>query len=423
MKKFTALLMILMFAAVMCFANGGTESTDSQDIAGQTIEVAVNYTGIQSDVFKNLVSQFEAESGVNVEVVEYGNDYENTMKTRMASNSLPDVFQTHGWSILRYKEYLMDLRDEPWASDYTDAALGVIRDDDGSIYVLMTSLMVGGTVANLDILNEVGIDPYSIHTWEDFTEACAAVKAAGYTPINNPSEAGLLANIAGTWVSYPGELAEDSEAMLDGSYDFGSYRALLEQYAEWIDAGYFYEDALTINDTDISERFASGQAAFEIGNGGSFLVGCKTLNPYANYVFLPNFASKDGGKEFIFVGEGDTFGIWKDSDHVAASKAFLEFMARPENASTLTASTGYVCALESSLPYDDGYQAELYLEMQDKCVDSDILYENLWDRKYMPSGMWQVFDIASDMLFSDHSEAGIDAVQAYLLENYQSLYI
>ena len=279
MKKFTALLMILMFAAVMCFANGGTESTDSQDIAGQTIEVAVNYTGIQSDVFNNLVSQFEAESGVNVEVVEYGNDYENTMKTRMASNSLPDVFQTHGWSILRYKEYLMDLRDEPWASDYTDAALGVIRDDDGSIYVLMTSLMVGGTVANLDILNEVGIDPYSIHTWEDFTEACAAVKAAGYTPINNPSEAGLLANIAGTWVSYPGELAEDSEAMLDGSYDFGSYRALLEQYAEWIDAGYFYEDALTINDTDISERFASGQAAFEIGNGGSFLVGCKTLNP------------------------------------------------------------------------------------------------------------------------------------------------
>ena len=54
MKKFTALLMILMFAAVMCFANGGTESTDSQDIAGQTIEVAVNYTGIQSDVFNNL---------------------------------------------------------------------------------------------------------------------------------------------------------------------------------------------------------------------------------------------------------------------------------------------------------------------------------------------------------------------------------
>lgn len=423
MKRILTFFVVSLVAMAMCFANGSSESTDDQDISGQTIEVAVNYTGIQAEVFNELVNAFEAESGVNVEVVEYGNDYENTMKTRMASNSLPDVFQTHGWSILRYKEYLMDLRNEPWASDYTDAALGVIRDDDGSIYVLMTSLMVGGTVANRDILEEAGVDPYSIHTWDDFTQACEKVKALGYTPINNPSEAGLLANIAGTFVSYPGELAEDSEAMLDGSYDFDSYRALLEQYAQWLDAGYFYPDALTINDTDISERFAAGEAAFEIGNGGSFLVGCKTLNPEADYVFLPNFASRDGGKEFIFVGEGDTFGIWKDSDHVSASKAFLEFMARPENASTLTASTGYVCALESSLPYDDGYQAELYLEMQEKCVDSDILYENLWDRKYMPSGMWQVFDIASDMLFDDHSPAGIDEVQAYLLENYQNLYI
>lgn len=423
MKRILTFFVVSLVAMAMCFANGSSESTDDQDISGQTIEVAVNYTGIQAEVFNELVNAFEAESGVNVEVVEYGNDYENTMKTRMASNSLPDVFQTHGWSILRYKEYLMDLRNEPWASDYTDAALGVIRDDDGSIYVLMTSLMVGGTVANRDILEEAGVDPYSIHTWDDLTQACEKVKALGYTPINNPSEAGLLANIAGTFVSYPGELAEDSEAMLDGSYDFDSYRALLEQYAQWLDAGYFYPDALTINDTDISERFAAGEAAFEIGNGGSFLVGCKTLNPEADYVFLPNFASRDGGKEFIFVGEGDTFGIWKDSDHVSASKAFLEFMARPENASTLTASTGYVCALESSLPYDDGYQAELYLEMQEKCVDSDILYENLWDRKYMPSGMWQVFDIASDMLFDDHSPAGIDEVQAYLLENYQNLYI
>ena len=98
-------------------------------------------------------------------------------------------------------------------------------------------------------------------------------------------------------------------------------------------------------------------------------------------------------------------------------------MARPENASVLTAATGYVCALESSLPYDDGYQAELYLEMQEKCADHDILYENLWDRKYMPSGMWPIFDVACDMLFSDYSEAGMEEVRQYLVENYQNLYI
>ena len=60
--------------------------------------------------------------------------------------------------------------------------------------------------------------------------------------------------------------------------------------------------------------------------------------------------------------------------------------------------------------------------MKEKCADCDIFYENLWDRQYMPSGMWSIFGNASDMLFDDDSEAGQDEVIEYLLENYQDLY-
>ncbi len=147
-------------------------AAEGTDISGSTLEVAVTYTGDQATTFQGLVDKFEEEYGCTVNVAEYGTDYENTLKTRMAANELPDVFQTHGWSILRYKEYLMNLQDQPWVSDYDDSALGVIQDDDGAIYVLMISELINGTLVNTDVCDAAGVDPYTIHTWDDFTEAC-----------------------------------------------------------------------------------------------------------------------------------------------------------------------------------------------------------------------------------------------------------
>lgn len=40
----------------------------------------------------------------------------------------------------------------------------------------------------------------------------------------------------------------------------------------------------------------------------------------------------------------------------------------------------------------------------------------------MPSGMWQIFGNAMNMLLDDYSEDGIDETLQYLLENYQDLY-
>lgn len=400
-----------------------TESTAAGDsLSGVTLEIAVNYTGPQAEEFRKLVDKFKAETGCEVNISEYGTDYESTMKTRMASNELPDIFNTHGWSILRYKEYLTDLRDEAWVADYNESALGVIQDDDGAIYVLMTSQLVNGTLVDLDVCEAAGVDPYSIHTWEDFTAACEKVKAAGYVPIGSISNPGLFANIAGTWVSYKGELNESSDAMLDGSWDWQSFKPLLEQYVKWIDAGYFYDDILTMKDTDLSERFATGKAAFNVGNDPSFLVNCLELNPEANYAFLPTFASKEGGSEFVGIGEGNTFGIAKNTKNLDASKAFLNFMAKAENAVALNTSTGSISCLTSAMELDKSYGLQVFADMQERDTDNAVLYENLWDRKYMPSGMWPIFGNAVNMLFDDHSEAGVDATLSYLQENYTDLY-
>jgi raffinose/stachyose/melibiose transport system substrate-binding protein len=398
------------------------DSAGGTDLSGVTLEVAVTYTGDQATVFQGVIADFEAATGCTVNISEYGADYENTMKSRMASNELPDVFQTHGWSILRYKEYLMDLSDQAWVSDLDESALGVIQDTDGAIYVLMVSELINGTLVNLDVCEAAGVDPYSIHTWDDLGAACAQIKEAGYTPIGSVSNPGLLANIAGTWVSYEGEQAEDSAAMLDGTWDWQSYKPLLDTYASWIGSGYFYEDILTMNDTDFMERYASGEAAFCIGNDPSVFINALTLNPNAKFAFLPTFASTADGKEFVGIGEGDTFGIWKDTKNADASKALLDYLATPEVALAINASTGKISCLKSTMDIDDSYGLSVFTEMKEKCATSNILYENLCDRKYMPSGMWPIFGNASAMLFDDYSEAGIAAVMEYLNTNYLDLY-
>lgn len=415
MKKLLAVVLTVAMVISMAACNKGTK--------GQTIEVAHLYTGDSLEAFKVLVEKFTEETGIKVNLSDSGDDYEAMMKTRMASNKLPDVFQTHGWSIIRYKEYLMKLNDQSWFKDLDESALGVISDEDGSVYVLMISELINGTLVNIDVCEAAGVDYTQIHTWDDFTAACEKIKAAGYTPLGVNPNPGVLANYAGTWTTYKGAYAEDGEAQLNGTWDWKSYgESCLKQHAEWVSAGYYYEDAPTMADTDLSERFAANKAAFINGNDPGVFVKAKTYNPDGRYAFMPSFASADGAEEFVGIGEGDTFGIWKDTKHEEAAKAFLEFMARPENAIAINNITAKISCLKSTMAIDESDGLAYFKEMKETCKNCNIRYENLWDRKYMPSGMWSIFGNACGMLFDDPSEAGQAAVLDYLKTNYDDLY-
>ena len=72
------------------------EAAGTTDFSGKEIEIATYLTGDTLEAYKEVIAGFESETGVKVTLDEYGEDYENTMKIRMASNDLPDVFETHG---------------------------------------------------------------------------------------------------------------------------------------------------------------------------------------------------------------------------------------------------------------------------------------------------------------------------------------
>ena len=297
-----------------------TEQTGTQgqgaasDFSGRTIEIATYLSGDTLNAYKQVIADFESETGVKVTLDEYGEDYESTMKTRMASNDLPDIFETHGWSLIRYKEYLADLSREPWASQLNKAALGVIQDTDGKLYTLMTTGSCLGTAVNMNVCEKAGVDHWAIETWEDFNAACEKIKEAGFTPIANYfTSAGALANANGSWLSYEGAQLNDNEAMLNGTWDWADFKTILDYLQTWFDNGYLYADCGTIKQADAIERCARNECAFIVGIGTSYQTAVTAQNPDVVMAMIPICASQKGGARFCGIGEGASFGIWKDT--------------------------------------------------------------------------------------------------------------
>ena len=123
------------------------------------IEVAYNLTTDDFAVFEQITKDFTEETGIKVTIYNGGDDYESAMKTRMSSGDLPDIWTTHGWSLIRYSEYMMDLSDQEWVANIDAGLKDVITNDDGELFILPITQAVCAVLYNADVLEEAGVDP------------------------------------------------------------------------------------------------------------------------------------------------------------------------------------------------------------------------------------------------------------------------
>ena len=130
----------------------------SSALAADTLEVASTYTDTVLETYRSIVDAFTAETGIEVDLVTPGSEYETVMKTRMARGDLPDVWETHGWAVKRYSEYLMPLNNEVWVPRMDPAAAAIVTGPDGNIYGACINQSMGGCIYNIDVLNEAGVD-------------------------------------------------------------------------------------------------------------------------------------------------------------------------------------------------------------------------------------------------------------------------
>ena len=95
------------------------ETTEEKKELEGELEIVTNANEQTYNAVNEILEQFMKENpGVKISYTTQGSDYEQLMKARMASNDLPDIFATHGWSVVRYSEYLRPLNGQPWFSSH-----------------------------------------------------------------------------------------------------------------------------------------------------------------------------------------------------------------------------------------------------------------------------------------------------------------
>lgn len=377
---------------------------------GVTLEVETAWTGTQLDVLSEIMDGFTEQSGIEVELISPGEDYENVMKTRMASGDLPDLFETHGWSTTRYAEYLATVNEEPWFEEISDAIKGTVTDGEGNVYVLPLSLDPASICYNKDVFSEAGIEPGSIRTWADFEAACDKILEAGKVPVyvggqTVDNTANLVEVIAPGFLTNNDVEDNQAAALLDGTFDFDTYwTPIAEMLKGWMTKGYFNVDILTATNDSAIQALAQGECGFVI-SGNHTITQALEYNPDALLGIMAIPSPSEDGSSYVSSGEGTCYGMWKDSEHPDECKELLAYLAQPEICERIATTYGKIPGLKG-ITNEDEYVTVEFNEMQ-SLYEGDLISIQYFDREYLPSGMWNDMGVSINEVFMDPEGEGV----------------
>ncbi len=436
MKKFTkyagALLAAAVAAGSLAGCQGSSEpkeaaATQTQDSAAQSgqetqgsqaagaelsgeLEIVTNADEQTFNAVNGVFEKFMEENpGVKISYTTQGSDYEQLMKARMASNDLPDIFATHGWSVARYSEYLRPLNDQPWFGTVEEAFKRNIENADGQIFVLPLNMDQGGLMYNKTLLAELGIEIPK--TWDEFMAACQLAKDKGYTGVfiagKDSRQPANLMDIAATTFLASCEDKGYTDQLADGSFDWNNWTPVSQLLMDLKAKGYLNVDCVTCDPVDAAPRMAENNILFLMSSSPDLIGQAQEINPDAQYGMAPIPALNDSYEPAFCGGEREAYGIWKDTENEALCLALLDYLAKPENVKIVCEASGKRPAIQNVSP-DLGSVAEDYATYADTAIYP------FFDRVYLPNGMWSTMKTIGSALIGEEMtvEESVQTMQA-----------
>ncbi|MGN0333137.1 MAG: ABC transporter substrate-binding protein [Lachnospiraceae bacterium] len=377
-----AVSMVMGLVACGSSNNGEEDSSDG----GDTITFATNVVGEKAEALEAACKEFEEETGYTVDFQAPGESYEELMKTKMSANELPDVFTTHGWSVARYSDYLMTVNDLEWASDIDEQIKPVITNEAGDMFVLPIDMDIAGIVYNVTVLEEAGVNPDEIKTWDDFAAACEKIKNTGKTPVHIGGKDSWTIGQFFDWAapSYyvTDENNSQADALKDGTFDTATWEKVAGLLDSWVKAGYLNKDSLTADYNADIQALAEGTTAFCF-YGNYATVDAQGVNADAKLGMIPIPAVSVDDEPSLIAGEDIAVGVWKDSPVKDKATELLNYLAQPEIIKEIAEAAG--CKTGLTTAQSEIGEIGTYLEKY-----ADVETFPYFDREYLPSGMWDV---------------------------------
>ncbi|KMY50948.1 ABC transporter substrate-binding protein [Peribacillus loiseleuriae] len=398
MKKYLNMfLLIVAFSLIVsgCSRSSSNKTGGADGTITLSLFSSMNNEG-EKKAFASVVAKFEeANPKIKIEVNSPG-DYEDMLRVKMAANDMPDLFDTHGWSQLRYGEYVTDLKDMDWVANLDPALNQIIKDEQGKVYAFPLNQAKDGISYNVDVLDEYGIEPPA--TLDEFMEALETVKEKSdgevtplWIPGSDKSNIAQIFDEFATPLLITDQKNSYGDQLVDGTFDWNNYTLLAEKMKEMQDKGLLNEDVLTAQLQQATELIAQNKIAFTFV-AGSLGPDATELNPDVKIGTMPIPAIHEGDQPSWIGGERHTLAIFKNTKHADEARRFLDFIAQPENIKTIAEGTSAPDALTTVDA--ENYFSKYYKEFE------DIDVQPYFDRVYLPSGMWDVMGTTGQELLS-----------------------
>ena len=264
-------------------------------------------------------------------------DAGTVLTSRISSGDIPVIFSDYPTQT-QFKQkvangYVQDLSGQDFLNNVDSSSLKMTVQEDGDYYALPYSRNYIGVYYNVQMFEDNGNEVPK--TWQEFTDACDKLKAAGITPMGlhgkDPGRVGHT--FQACTIAWAPDGVETIEKAVKGETkiaDSDEFRSVFEKMKTLL--SYANDDALALSDTQCYENFMNGQYAMLIT--GSYARGTiQALNPDLKLgVFpLPNDTYEDT-KTLSGIDAAICVSAQASDEEKTAAYKFLSYLAQPDNA-------------------------------------------------------------------------------------------
>ncbi|WP_146340728.1 ABC transporter substrate-binding protein [Nesterenkonia sp. NBAIMH1] len=392
------------------------EATDWDGVEpADSITFATNHPGGSEDLETEMIEDFTAETGIEVEVITSGADYEETSQW----------FQTGGGS----NADVIVLSDATWFPNYLNGALAPVDDvldaaevdTDGYVDALYEDYQYEGShygvpyarstplfYYNADHYEEAGIDSPP-ETWDEVAENAQTIVDEGIAdygyafPPSNEYPAWGMANLV--W-GYGGAWSDE--------WDFSTVSS-----EETVEAIEFAQSGVqdgwaNVAATSQTDDFASGVASMTIQSTGSLGGILDSADFEVGTAFLPDGPEAEG--ETPTGGAGLMLASQSDPEAQLAAAMFMGHLTSAESQAFFSEGTGYVPShteADMSGVYEDQPQFETAVDQLDRARVQDNA------RVFLPGADLELAQTLESILTSD---ADVAEEMERVEDEFESLY-
>lgn len=319
-KLISVLLCAAMVGTMLAGCGGGSDSEGSSGGGKKEIYMFISQPEY-ADAINTLIEQYkEVEPDVTINYETTQNDYPTLLKAKLNSGDTPDIFSsTSGKEIETYKEYSLDLSDQPLMDSMLPAVADSMKDGDGNgCYGIAIKGNFFGLIYNKELFEEAGIEK-APETVDELEDCVKKLTDAGITPFTSGyGEWWVFKHI---FQHYAAAAVDDYpafvEKMENGEDSLNNYPVITENYFDYVDLVKENGDAKPL-ETDLSAElaaFASGKAAMIVGQGAWVEADLLEINPDLQIGFTGYAVDDDAANCQVITGSDQALRISKDSEN------------------------------------------------------------------------------------------------------------